>query len=290
MLRAIIVVVSLIFVSVSAYEHIVDQCDWSGSGENESGGVRAVYLRCTRGTVLWSYPRGAMRMVLSFPTSSMQRCPLDLTKLGLRTCVKISGPVQVFLETNHMLRPIYSPSDGKHENSHRCFRWQKRVALFMEAEDDYSFKNNKVKLQYEIESASSKGCVLHVSDEEEECRPCSMEELANAYCQSDLVARGTITAVEEQIYLDTAELVLNVNKILRHVQETENNENTNITASKKNIRVRVPLMCKARHGPGEFIIMAKRRLGDLVLICAPTLETWKETIQEIDNAPCVLTS
>lgn len=63
-----------------------------------------------------------------------------------------------------------------------------------------------------------------------------------------------------------------------------------MTASKKNIRVRVPLVCNARHGPGEFMIMAKRRLGDLVLICAPKLETWKETVQEIDSAPCVLTS
>lgn len=191
------------------------------SGESESGGVRSVYLRCARGTVLWSYPRGAVRMVLSFPTSSMRGCPIDFTKLGLRTCVKISGPARVFLETNRMLRQIYSSSDGKHENSHRCFRWQRRVALFMEAEDDYSFKNTKVKLQYELESASPKGGVLHVSDEEEECRPCSMEELANAYCQSDLVATGTITAIEQQIHLDTAELVLSVNKILRQIQETE---------------------------------------------------------------------
>lgn len=95
------------------------------------------------------------------------------------------------------------------------------AALYMEAEDDYSFKRAKVKLQYDLEPNSLKGGALHVSDEEEECRPCSMEELAKAYCQSDLVARGTVSAVQQQFDLDAAELVLRVTKILRQVQETE---------------------------------------------------------------------
>ncbi|XP_072745597.1 meteorin [Anoplolepis gracilipes] len=291
MLRVIIVAISLIFVSVFAYEHtIVDQCDWSGSGGGESGGVRPVYLRCARGTVFWRYPHGALRVVLSFP-STRGNIPVNISNLGFRTCVKISGPARVFLETGRKLRLIYSPSDGKHENSHRCFRSREHVAaLYMEAED-YSFKSTKVKLQYDLDSNSPKGSVLHAPDEEEECRPCSMEELANAYCQSDLVATGIVTAVEQNFKLDTAELVLRVNKILRQVQEAENNENIDITvSSKRSIRVRVAMVCDARHGPGEFVIMAKRRLGDLILVCAPRLETWEQIVQEMDTAPCVLNS
>ncbi|KAL6426183.1 hypothetical protein ACFW04_009025 [Cataglyphis niger] len=293
MLRAKIVALSLIFVSVSAYEHtIADQCDWSGSGGGENGGVRPVYLRCARGTVLWRYPHGALRIVFSFPTSSTRNIPVSLSSLDFRTCVKISGPARVFLEAGRKLRQIYSPSDGKHEYSHRCFRSRKHVAaLYMEAEDDYSFKSTKVKLQYDLELNSPKGGALHVPDEEEECRPCSMEELANAYCQSDLVATGTVTAVEQQLHLDAAELVLRIIKILRQVQEAENNENIDITtSSKRSIRVRLPVMCDARHGPGEFVIMAKRRLGDLILVCAPRLETWEQIVREMDTAPCVLNS
>lgn len=49
-----------------------------------------------------------------------------------------------------------------------------------------------------------------------------MEELAKAYCQSDLVARGTISAVQQQPDLEAAELVVRITKILRQVvQETE---------------------------------------------------------------------
>lgn len=150
----------------------------------------------------------------------MGNISINLTNLSFRTCVKISGPARVFLEAGRKLRQIYSPSDGKHEYSHRCFRSQKHVAaLYMEA--DYSFKSTKVKLQYDLESNSPKGGILHVRDEEEECRPCSMEELANAYCQSDLVAIGTFTAVEQQFNLEAAELVLRIIKILRQIQETE---------------------------------------------------------------------
>lgn len=182
-----------------------------------------MYLRCTRGTVSWRYPRGALRVVLSFPVSSSENSIPGHGNLGFRACVKISGPVRVFLEGNGKLRQIYSPSDGKHELSHRCFRSRKYVAaLYMEAEDDYSFKRAKVKLQYDLEPNSLKGGALHIPDEEEECRPCSMEELAKAYCQSDLVARGTISAVQKQFDLEAAELVVRVTKILRQVvQEAE---------------------------------------------------------------------
>ncbi|KAG5345206.1 METRL protein, partial [Acromyrmex charruanus] len=286
MVHSAVVVLALISVSVSAYEHTAaDQCDWSGSG-GESGGVRPVYLRCARGTVLWRYPHDALRVVLSFPVLENN----SLSYLGFRACVKISGPVRVFLEAGGKLRQLYSPSDGKHELTHRCFRSRKlTAALYMEAEDDYSFKNTKVKLQYDLEPNSVKGRILRVPDEEEDCRPCSMEELAKAYCQSDLVAKGTVTDVEQNPKMDTAELILRVTKILRYVaQEAEGNE---IDASfKKSVRVRIPMVCDARHGLGEFVIMAKRRLGDLTLVCAPRLEAWMQIVHEMDNAPCVLHS
>ncbi|XP_012214679.1 meteorin-like protein isoform X2 [Linepithema humile] len=293
MIRVAIEIFILLLVNVFAYQHTtVDQCDWSGSGGGEGGGVRPVYLRCARGTVLWHYPHDALRVVLSFPASSTANPSPDYSSLGFRVCVKISGLARVFLETGSKLRQLYSPSDGKHESSHRCFRSRKHiVALYMEAEDDYSFKNAKVKLQYDLESNSLKGNMLHITDEEEDCRPCSMEELAKAYCQSDFVARGTVTAVQQQPELNAAELLLRVTKILRVIQEAESNESVDtIMSFKKNVRVRVALACDARHGLGEFVIMAKRRLGDLILVCAPRLEVWAQAVQEMDAAPCVLNS
>jgi len=165
--------------------------------------------------VQWNYPRGALRILLSLPNNSGSH--------DSYTCVKVSGPVRVFVEAGGKLMHLYS-SFNKSEHSHRCFYSRKRVkALFMEAEDNDSLKNmTSVKLLYSLDLYSLKGGTLRIPYEEEECRPCSIEELSKAYCESDLVARGTITAIQQQyIDMEAAELMFRVTKLLRQIVEGE---------------------------------------------------------------------
>nr|XP_033335733.1 meteorin-like protein isoform X1 [Megalopta genalis] len=317
---------------------------YSGGGGR---GVRPVYLRCSRGTVIWRYARGALRVVLSPPvlTESVPRVDSDsdsesietgkrgqrnnvyanqstltgsfdnVSRLlsGFRTCIKVSGPVRVYLETHGKLRSLYTPRDGKHRASHRCFYAaaaaaaaanKQPAALYIEAEEQpVSGEHRDVKLQYDLEVRQRRRphrvideprgrYSMYNEEEDEDCRPCSAEELAKAYCQSDLVARGTVSAVQNQLNLEAAELILTITKTLHRVEETEGNNDENIVEfhDRRNVRVRVPSACDARHGQGEFVIMAKRRLGDLILVCAPRLETWAITVRELETAPCVLRS
>ncbi|KAK0168954.1 hypothetical protein PV327_002710 [Microctonus hyperodae] len=258
-----------------------DQCDWTESG-GSGRGVRPVYLRCTRGTVSWRYPRGALRVVLSGGGDGR----------NFRGCIKVSGPARVYLEGQGTLRLIYAPGDGKHEALHRCFPSKKQLAaLYVEA-DKPTPGRGTVKLRYdlEFENVDENGKIVR-RDEESECRPCTKEELAETYCKSDLVARGTVSAVARRPDLDAAELVLRVTKTLRRVEETEDNEvDSGDLRLQREVRVRVPTACDARHGQGEFVIMAKKRLGDLTLACAPRLEAWAEAVQELQSAPCLLRS
>ena len=177
---------------------------YSGGGGK---GVRPVYLRCSRGSVSWRYPRGALRVVLSGGSGPR----------GFRGCVKASGPARVYLEGRTSLRLIYAPGDGKHEALHRCFRSRGQIAaLYVEADEPAGQADDRprVALHYDLE--------LQQPDEEEaECRPCSKEELAKAYCQSDLVARGTVSAVERRPELESAEILLRVTKTLRRIEENE---------------------------------------------------------------------
>ncbi|KAI4494986.1 hypothetical protein M0804_001187 [Polistes exclamans] len=292
-----------------------DECDWIGSGGGGRG-VRPVYLRCSRGTVLWRYPRGALRIVLSVGAvisssaigsrSGIKSVPLANGKRvneigpksnsgssGFRVCVKASGPTRIYLESNGTLRPVYSPRDGKNEASHRCFYTKKqRTALYVEA-DELTANNNRAKLQYDVEPFVINHSTPDESDEEAECRPCSMKELAEAYCQSDFVGRGTVTAVQRKPELEAAELIFRITKTLHRVEETETNEVFSILPNphlEKSIRIRVSSACDARHGQGEFVIMARRRLDDLTLVCAPRLETWAEVVRESITAPCLLKS
>lgn len=62
------------------------------------------------------------------------------------------------------------------------------------------------------------------------------------------------------------------------------------TRATREVRIRVPTACDAHHGQGEFVIMAKKRLGDLTLSCAPRLDEWAQAVREMESAPCVLKS
>ncbi|XP_074103571.1 meteorin [Cotesia typhae] len=258
-----------------------DQCDWTGSGGGGRG-VRPVYLRCSRGTVSWRYPRGALRVVLSGGSDGR----------SFRGCVKASGPARVYLEGKGTLRLVYAPGDGKHEALHRCFHSRGQLAaLYVEA-DETTPTRGTVKLRYdlELEHVNNEGKKIR-RDEETECRPCTKEELAETYCKSDLVARGTVSAVEKRPDLNAAEIILRVTKTLRRVEETEDNEiDSGDLRLQREVRVRLPTVCDARHGQGEFVIMAKKRLGDLTLACAPRLEVWAEAVRELQSAPCFLKS
>lgn len=122
------------------------------------------------------------------------------------------------------MRLVYAPGDGKHEALHRCFHSRGQLAaLYVEADEPTSGRST-VKLRYDLdlESIDGHGKIIK-QDEEAECRPCTKEELAETYCKSDLVARGTVSAVEERADLNSAELILRVTNTLRRVEETEVN-------------------------------------------------------------------
>lgn len=98
------------------------------------------------------------------------------------------------------------------------------AALYVEADEVTGGLQNKPKfrLHYDLELEQQPQQRHRLDEEEEaECRPCSKEELAKAYCQSDLVARGTVSAVERRPELESAELLLRVTKTLRRVEENE---------------------------------------------------------------------
>ena len=142
---------------------------------------------------------------------------------GFRTCTKVSGPIRVYLETGGKLRSVYSPRDGKHKASHRCFHAKKQpAALYIEAEESSEYHDARLQCDLELRYIDSrKEISRRFNDEEEDCRPCSMDELAKAYCQSDFIARGTVSAVQKQPNLEAAELILRVTKILRRIEENE---------------------------------------------------------------------
>jgi hypothetical protein len=116
------------------------------------------------------------------------------------------------------------------------------------------------------------------------------------------VTRGIIRSIENKEELDAAQLTVKVTKLLR--QSTEDNMaltssldgDTNsvvMDSSDEQVLLNVARHCGARRGTGEFVFMARRKLGDLALSCAPRLEDWVNIVRKFNKegtAHCVLKS
>jgi len=262
-----------------------EECDWSGSGLHPAKGVTPVYLRCSQGRVTWSYPGGALRVLLRLGSSGRE----------FRGCIKSSATwagARVFLEGPRSLVRLLDQEDSRQKV--RCFHSRGgQAALYVEATGAATFPKQVAELFYDLEALPRHNSGYHPS---EECRPCLKEEMTHAFCTSDLVTRGIIRTVENQD--DTSSVTVKVTKHLRHSSETltsegeeEEDENSVGEENKNLIDLVVPGHCGAKHGTGEFVFMARRKLGDLAITCAPRLEDWLEVVRSESNsgsANCVL--
>jgi hypothetical protein len=116
------------------------------------------------------------------------------------------------------------------------------------------------------------------------------------------VTRGIIRGIENKDELEVSQLTIKVTKLLRRSTEdslsatsTPDSESNSVVmgGSDEQVSVNVALHCGARHGTGEFVFMARRKLGDLALSCAPRLEDWVSIVRKINKegtAHCVLRS
>lgn len=108
------------------------------------------------------------------------------------------------------------------------------------------------------------------------------------------MTRGIIRSVETQE--ETSQVTVKVTKHLRHSSPEENSIDGDEDDDSKGegvVQLTLPSHCGAKHGTGEFVFMARRKLGDLAITCAPRLEDWVEVIRAESisgNANCVLGS
>lgn len=88
-------------------------------------------------------------------------------------------------------------------------------------------------------------------------------------------------------------------KHLRHsssglASDGEDEENSILSGDRESlVELTVPFHCGAKHGTGEFVFMARRKLGALAITCAPRLEDWAEVVRSESlggSANCVLSS
>ncbi|CAH2106539.1 unnamed protein product [Euphydryas editha] len=221
-------------------------------------------------------------------------------------------PARIFVEGVRRLVPLYAPDDGDVREL-RCFHSRNgQAALYVEAEPEDGPKRRVATFKYEARPLVRR----HYDPATADCRPCSDSELELAFCTSDLVSRGIIVGIEQREELDATRLTWRLTKLLRvtasgddgdtvDTADTADTSDTVDTADTSDVadiasdiddnyyryarvrrrrralqaHVHVAAACGAAAGAGEFLLMARRRLGRYALVCAPRLADWRALVR-----------
>ena len=146
---------------------------------SQGRGVTPVYLRCVQGHITWTYPRGALRVLLRLPNSERE----------FRGCIKVTpdfSGARLFVEGKRSLSPLFSLDDGAHKQMIRCFQSKKgQAAIYVEAVNESGeFKKEIAGFSYDLHPVAKGSSVYDLINDG--CRPCTHQEMAHAFCTNDL--------------------------------------------------------------------------------------------------------
>lgn len=106
--------------------------------------------------------------------------------------------------------------------------------------------------------------------------------------------------MENREELEVSQLSVKVTKLIRHTTDDAYLDDTDDSSANdvedgplKEVTLHISQHCGVRHGLGEFVFMARRKLGDLTLQCAPRLEDWAQLVNALSEegkAHCILRS
>ncbi|XP_050544012.1 meteorin-like protein [Daktulosphaira vitifoliae] len=286
LIRCVTIAVFVLTTLVSAQAS--DSCDWNGSGLSDSSeySVRPVRLdRCWAGKVRWSYPRGALRIVFRLTGNSGGR--------EFRVCLKpdrLDG-VRVLLDSApRRLLAVYDHRTPKRPQRSQCFKSVGGTAAFyVEADKSGQQPSSKaVQFRYDLEPLSSPVPELFTADDlDDECRPCTVEEMTQAYCTSSLVVQGTIVGVSYDG--DVSRVKVRPTKAHRLPPEEDDRAIEEIgDGAEQPVTITFGRGCRPAVGPGEFVFMARTKFDELALRCAPRLEEWRQAARADKSPGCIL--
>ncbi|CAN8028914.1 unnamed protein product, partial [Ixodes persulcatus] len=227
------------------------------SGLNQSrDSVVPVYLGCEAGTVRWSYPRGALRVVLKGPEPEFEAC---LT-LSMR-----SGAL-AYVEAADGLLP--APTSSR---SSRCYTSREGiVAVYVESRSA-PIRRRVMTLTYTVGRARPRRLAGPSSGE---CRPCTETELREEYCTSDFGLQNG------HFRLDSHH---NKQKLRHSFMVAEVSApacfaylDYSFRRSDQCFVLTQPRRCgHFKTGSEPLLVMARWHLGHAMVTCAPRLSQWQ---------------
>ncbi|XP_026214538.1 meteorin-like protein [Anabas testudineus] len=263
-----------------------DQCSWRGSGlshESHRRDVEQVYLRCSRGSLEWLYPTGAIIVNLRLNTEGSSG-----HMAGLHVCIKpytYSKGSHVYLERSGDLRLLLAEKDQAQGAVH-CFSLAEG-ALFVEAVPQTDISRRITAFQYEL--VPSQGPRAHMYPYLHPglvtCKPCSDEEVLMAVCTSDFAGSGVFRGVASGTD-DNSPVLVSLSRLFHQKGRVFS---WGGARGKWSGRVNVPSQCAVHPGGDEYLFTGSLHFGEAWLGCAPRYKDFLKVYvraQKAGTNPC----
>ncbi|KAK7113222.1 meteorin-like protein [Littorina saxatilis] len=256
-----------------------DQCDCKLSSNDDKRAIFNVRTRCNTGAIEWSSAYGAIRLEVQPSVAGDFRLCIVVDSHHTVTQVSQEAPrtrrlknYRLGLEELRLLSmsPLVSVGEGE-RSGEVCVsgRTRQPVLLFVEVERTNRFTGiPSVTLRYDVESLSD--AMLY--DPMEECRPCTQEEVLEAYCTSDFVAVGSMHKADEDSGTDHTKVQVAVAQLIHQNSPVFNRVRRDDRYLYGTIHV--PGKCGVKAGKGDFLFTGRMRLGKPKLRCAPFFKDW----------------
>ncbi|OWF42396.1 Meteorin-like protein [Mizuhopecten yessoensis] len=241
-------------------------------------GVRNIKPRCNEGSIRWRNPNGGLRVQLHAGyTSDFRACfAVDATNIAVKVSQEfvINSDNQISSHRSSYLHAVAITTNRTKEICIPSSSSYPSVLLYLETERlQHQSGVQKVTFHYVMEPIRSNRLLYNPM--EEECRPCDPRELVRAYCSSDFVVTGKMTAVTHLDDLDRTKMDVEVTRVIRQKGQlfTYFREDQSLRGS-----MVAPRHCGVEYGVGDFLFTGYLRLGHMAISCSPYLSEWRQVL------------
>ncbi|KAH9495778.1 hypothetical protein Btru_013298 [Bulinus truncatus] len=267
---AAVVLFSWLCVQVSFTQPVCEACSCQISALNNPQAIHTLDLICNSGSITWFGADGALRLELNPLFQGPSRACFLVDSDNSQ--VKVTQ--EIVLAKNYKLHQIETKVlTTNATNGEFCVssKMPESLHLFIESFVIHNIHSlPKVTIHYDIEKLDSSMSTVY-----EECRPCTKEEVLDAYCSMDYAVIANLNEVKDNPEMSMSVVTLSVKQVI-HQQEPEMFYRTRRSDQFLTGNILVPTQCGIQKSAGDFLITGRRRLRSLTLKCAINLLEWRE--------------
>ncbi|CAL1531317.1 unnamed protein product [Lymnaea stagnalis] len=278
-----------------AGQQTCDRCNCQISSLTNPQAIYTINLICNTGTITWFGATGAIRLELTpFLQGAYRACFLadsDSTQVKVSHEVVSADSYRLHKERSTSSTSMVRPAGVKeHHLKHLmtanatsrefCIHSQRHEPLLLYIESIRISNVDavpKIIFHYDMEKMDKALSVGSL----EECRPCTKEEVLDAYCSMDFAVIGSLADVVHNTDNPMSTLTLSIKQVI-HQREADMFRRVKRSDRHLTGHVTVPKQCKMQSISSDLLMTGRKIFNRLQLKCATYLHDWRMYHHEVE--------